>query len=181
MALPKGFADWLASLAAASAQVGDQIPIVQGGVSKRVPAGQAGGIARIASDGVLAEPAGVLLTANATSHLTTEAVDDHELGAISVSRNGVVVVVAYGVVSRSNGSPRAALTIFKNGSRVSGYSLAYLDQEYTSMWVIVDAVNAAAGDRLAVHGGLYSYYADGTNEISIGTTYIRFVEFGGVS
>jgi len=60
MALPKGFSDWLVSLVAASAQAGDQVPIVQGGATKRVPAGQAGGLATLDASGKLAQPRRVL-------------------------------------------------------------------------------------------------------------------------
>jgi len=60
MALPKGFADWLAGLSAASAQPGDRVPIIQGGTTKRVVAGLAGGFATLDNRGKLMQPRRVL-------------------------------------------------------------------------------------------------------------------------
>jgi len=50
----KTFPNWLASLAQATVAPGDLIPVVQGGVSKQAPAGQAGGIATLDTNGRLA-------------------------------------------------------------------------------------------------------------------------------
>jgi len=56
----KTFSNWLAGLAQASVSPGDLVPVVQGGVSKRAPAGQAGGIATLDAAGKLAQPRRVL-------------------------------------------------------------------------------------------------------------------------
>jgi len=83
MAQNRGFADWVAALASAAVQVGDDVPIVQGGVSKRAAAGQAGGLATLDADGKLMQPRRVLdaLVANGStsSPSTTAAVGSYIL------------------------------------------------------------------------------------------------------
>jgi len=77
MGMPKGFADWLAALESAAVQAGDDIPIIQNGVTKHAPAGQANGLATLDADGKLAQPRRVLgLTmANISQTDTTERYD----------------------------------------------------------------------------------------------------------
>jgi len=181
MAQNKGFADWLASLAAASAQAGDQIPIVQGGASKRVPAGQAGGIARIASDGAVAEKVGYLHRTTKATHQTTESVDDHVIASFTLSRTGTFVVISYGALTRISGTPRIVWGLYKLGTgRISYFQDATI---YTTSGTLlsinfVEITQANAGDVIEVHGGIHPNYADGTNEIKIWSHITALLELG---
>ncbi len=73
----KTFSNWLASLAQAVVSPGDLIPVVQGGVSKRAPAGQAGGIATLDAAGKLAQPRRVLGVHYPASWNTIETTADY--------------------------------------------------------------------------------------------------------
>ena len=55
----KTFSDFVAGVPQASVQPGDLIPVVQGGVSKKAPAGQAGGPALLDAAGMVLDASGV--------------------------------------------------------------------------------------------------------------------------
>ncbi len=59
----KTFSNWLASLAQATVAPGDLIPVVQGGVSKRAAAGQAGGLATLDANGMPLDASGTPIVA----------------------------------------------------------------------------------------------------------------------
>jgi len=83
----KAFSGWLASLAKATVQPGDLIPVVQGGVSKKAPAGQAGGLATVDADGRVAEPGRVLAI-----HRSLGATEDISLTASAALPDPVITI-----------------------------------------------------------------------------------------
>ncbi len=107
----KTFSDWLASLAQATVAAGDLIPVVQGGVSKKAPAGQAGGLATLDASGKLVQPRRVLQFAEARGSVTvstTDTPDNYVLPdpriTITAMGNGTIVVHA---VVRADGDGAA--------------------------------------------------------------------------
>lgn len=99
----KTFSNWLALLAQASVSPGDLIPVVQGGVSKKAPAGQAGGIATLDAAGKLAQPRRVLQVAVGSGSVTvsTTATPDTYIlpdPRITITSLGGSIVLAIAVV-----------------------------------------------------------------------------------
>lgn len=99
----KTFSDWLASLAQATAQSGDLIPIVQGGVSKKALAGQAGGPALLDAAGMVLDASGVKIVeygSNANggyvrfadgTQICWYSEEDHAVSAATLSIQGLTI------------------------------------------------------------------------------------------
>ena len=101
----KAFSDWLASLAQATAQAGDLIPIVQGGVSKKAPAGQAGGFATLDANGMVAQPANLrVVRSSLTSSVQFTGVTEYEIARVTLPENGLYLVLATVSAARDGGT-----------------------------------------------------------------------------
>lgn len=100
----KTFSDWVQALADAQVNPGDLVPIVQGGVTKRVAAGQAGGIAMLDAAGKLAQPRRVLNAVRAFGTTvypsTTAVIGDYVLPdpRITITLDGYHYVLLWGMV-----------------------------------------------------------------------------------
>ncbi len=155
----KTFSNWLASLAQAAVSQGDLIPVVQGGVSKRAPAGQAGGIATLDAAGKLAQPRRVLQVAvafeNATASTTGENVvaSSPQVEITTISSNPVLIVDGWANMSVDGGGyANLAIAVDDGG----GFSIE------PNMWTYVPG-----GERNPLHAMAVLILSPGTYTIGM--------------
>ena len=177
----KTFSDWLASLAQATVQPGDLIPVVQGGVSKKAPAGQAGGLATVGAAGVLAQRVGVLHSGSLATQTTTQPVDSGPQISFTAERAGYALVVVRVEMSPYSGSPRSAVGIYRNGTRVSSLWSAQTNELAVDMPPAVAIVEVAPGDVIDVRFGIFPGCDNGTNEVKLWSPFVWMLELGGES
>jgi len=177
MAQNRGFADWLASLAATNAQAGDHVPIVQGGVSKRTSAGQAGGIATLDGSNLVAQATAAFQAASTATNITTNKAGDNELVSFIAQKSGPVIMIASGEWTRSNGTPRGAYEIYYDGNLIQRDGVA-TDQIAYWPGLFVAIFSVAKGGVISMRAGIWPGQEDGTKELKIWSHKVRLLEFG---